>query len=88
MSRPLSLRKVEATGHSFSDHEALEVDLELSNNINANANNQMISKTTLGHVAHVHLTRVNPRWFMRNFKLLRLFRRAIFNLRDFQGVPF
>ena len=31
MTRPLSFAKVEATGKSYSDHEALEVDLELSN---------------------------------------------------------
>ena len=30
MTRPLASAKVEATGKSYSDHEALEVDLELS----------------------------------------------------------
>ena len=30
MTRPLASTKVEATGRSYSDHEALEVDLELS----------------------------------------------------------
>ena len=49
MTRPLSSSKVEATGKSYSDHEALEVDLELSISNNkkstANENKERVSCT-------------------------------------------
>ena len=44
MTRPLSSAKVEATGKSYSDHEALEVDLELSISDNQKNNTEKESK--------------------------------------------
>ena len=44
MTRPLASTKVEATGRSYSDHEALEVDLELSISDNKKSNTGSESK--------------------------------------------
>ena len=44
MTRPLASTKVEATGRSYSDHEALEVDLELSISDNKKSNTASESK--------------------------------------------
>ena len=66
MTRPLSSSKVEATGKSYSDHEALEVDLELSISNNkkstASENKERVSCTktyffcTDIHYHNIHLS--------------------------------
>ena len=44
VTRPLASAKVKATGKSYSDHEALEVDLELSISDNKKSNTASESK--------------------------------------------
>ena len=68
MTRPLASTKVEATGRSYSDHEALEVDLELSisDHKKSNTGSESKERVSCKKTTRNLLTLVMFSWYLLN----------------------